>query len=406
MEKLRFGVFGTWRGLAFIKALEKIDEADVVAICDKDESKIKDALPHCPADVKVCKDFDELISSGIDAIVLGNYFNEHTPYAIRAMKAGIHVLSETTAAYTLKECVELVECVEETGMTYALAENYPFFRACREITKLYQTGIVGDVLFAEGEYVHPMSKEEHANITPEPTHWRNGLPNTYYCTHALAPLMTATGLMPRKVIGKVTANRTLAIKDGVKPGESYDRGGIMLVEMDEGVIFRVGGDNMFGSMGNWYRLSCDNGNIEAVRGQDPKVRLAINPWALKKESGYNTENVYTPEETELDKKAVGAGHGGSDFFVTYNFVQDLLNHQKPFMDVYRATALSAVGILGWRSALNNSEQLDIPDFSKKEDRDRVRNDTQAPQPHYGQEGTLPRHIHILDDCTEAVPTAR
>ena len=42
-KKLRFGVFGTWRGLAFIKALGKIDEAEVVAICDQDESKIREA---------------------------------------------------------------------------------------------------------------------------------------------------------------------------------------------------------------------------------------------------------------------------------------------------------------------------------------------------------------------------
>ena len=396
MEKLRFGVFGTWRGLAFIKALAKIEEAEVVAICDKDESKIKDALPHCPADVKICKDFDELIASGIDAVVLGNYFNEHTPFAIRAMRAGIDVLSETTAAYTLRECVELVEAVEETGRTYALAENYPFFRACREITKLYRSKVVGEVLFAEGEYVHPMSDEEHKSIMPEPTHWRNGLPNTYYCTHALAPLMMATGLMPRKVIGKVTANKAAAQKAGVAAGEAYDRGGILLLEMDEGVIFRAGGDNMFGSMGNWYRLSCEGGNIESVRGGDPKVRLSINPWYLDKESGYHTENVYVPEETDLDKQAEGAGHGGSDFFVTWNFVQDLIHKREPFMNVYRAVALSAVGILGWRSALNNSVQLDIPDFSKKEDRDRVRDDIEAPQPHYGQPGTLPRKIHIMD----------
>ncbi|MBQ9392604.1 MAG: Gfo/Idh/MocA family oxidoreductase [Oscillospiraceae bacterium] len=396
MEKLRFGVFGTWRGLAFIKALAKIDEAEVVAICDKDEKRIQEALPHCPADVKICKDFDELIASGIDAVVLGNYFNEHTPFAIRAMRSGVDVLSETTAAYTLRECVELVEAVEETGRTYALAENYPFFRACREITHLYQTGVVGSVLFAEGEYVHPMSEEEHQSIMPEPTHWRNGLPNTYYCTHSLAPLMTATGLMPKKVIGKVTANCAAARQAGKQPGEPYDRGGILLLEMEQGVIFRVGGDNMFGSMGNWYRISCEGGNIESVRGGDPKVRLSINPWALKKDSGYNTENVYTPAETELDKKAEGAGHGGSDFFVTYNFVQDLLHKRQPFMNVYRAVALSAVGILGWRSALNNSVQLDIPDFRKKEDRDRVRNDTEAPQPHYGQEGTLPRYIHVMD----------
>ncbi len=394
--KIRIGVFGTWRGLAFIKALEKIEEAEVVAILDKDESKIKAALPHCPADVKVCKDFDELLASGIDAVILANYFNEHTPYAIRAMKAGIDVFSECTPAYTLRECVELVEAVEETGRTYALAENYPFYRACREMTRLYQTGIAGDVIFAEGEYVHPMSPAEHSFYTPEPTHWRNGLPNTYYCTHALAPLMTATGLMPRKVIGKVAANTAAAVRAGAKKGDSCDSGGILLIEMDNGVVFRTGGDNMFGTRGNWYRISCENGSIESVRGSGDQVRLALNPWAVKDDAQLPaTETIYTPAETGLDKKAFGADHGGSDFWVTWNFIQDLLNHREPFMNVYRAVALSAVGILGWRSALNESVQLAIPDFRCKEDRDRVRDDVEAPQPHYGQEGTLPRHIHVI-----------
>lgn len=43
-QKLKIGVFGVWRGLAFIKALQKIDEADVTAICDRDEGKVREAL--------------------------------------------------------------------------------------------------------------------------------------------------------------------------------------------------------------------------------------------------------------------------------------------------------------------------------------------------------------------------
>ena len=125
------------------------------------------------------------------------------------------------------------------------------------------------------------------------------------------------------------------------------------------------------------------------------VRLATTTEAT---TGTSEAVAVTPKglKTELDKKAEGAGHGGSDFFVTYNFVQDLIHKRQPVMNVYRAVAMSAVGILGWRSALNNSVQLDIPDFSKKEDRDRVRDDVEAPQPHFGQEGHLPRKIHILD----------
>lgn len=396
-KKLRFGVFGTWRGLAFIKALGKIDEAEVVAICDQDESKIREAKKFCPEGVKVCADFDELIHSGIDAVVLGNYFDEHAPFAIRAMRAGVDVFSETTAAFTLKECVELVEAVEETGRTYALAENYPFYPANREITKICRSGVLGEVVFAEGEYVHPMSPAEARYFTPTGRHWRNGLPTTYYCTHALAPLMTATGLMPRRVIGKTSVSREYAKAIGRQSGDRCDNAGILLVEMEGGAIFRVAGDCCFGTRGNWYRLGCLKGSVESVRGDQDKVRLAFNAWDFDETCGVTgPESVYSPAGSPLDEKAKGADHGGSDFWVTWNFVQDLLNKREPFMNVYRAAAISAVGILGWRSALDNSKQLEIPDFSKKEDRDRVRNDTLAPIFHLGQEPTIPNRVYSLE----------
>lgn len=396
-KKLRFGVFGTWRGLAFIKALAKIDEAEVTAICDKDDSKIAEAKKHCPANVKVCADFEELIHSGIDVVILGNYFDEHTPYAIRAMRAGVDVFSETTAAFTLKECVELVEAVEETGRTYALAENYPFFRCNREITRIGQSGILGEVIFAEGEYVHPMSPAEARYFTPTGHHWRNGLPTTYYCTHAMSPLMAATGLMPRRVIGKTSVSRAYARSIGRESGKSCDNGGIMLVEMDNGAVFRVAGDCCFGTRGNWYRLACQKGSVENVRGSHDQVRLVFNPWDYNETCGTaGPENIYLPAESPLDEKAKGSDHGGSDFWVTWTFVQDMIHGRQPFMNVYRAAALSAMGILGWRSALNDSVQLDIPDFSKQEDRDRVRNDDLSPLYHLGKEPTIPNHVHILE----------
>lgn len=394
-EKLKFGVFGTWRGNTFVKALQRIEEAEVVAILDQDESKIADAKKFCKPDVKVCKDFDELIHSGIDAVVLANYFDEHAPYAIRAMQAGVDVFSETTPAFTLKECVELVEAVEQTGRTYALAENYPWYRANREITRVCRTGILGDIVFAEGEYVHPMSPAEAKYFTPTGRHWRNGLPTTYYCTHAMAPLMTATGLMPKRVIGKTSVCEQYAKDIGRKPGASADNAGIMLVEMDNGCIFRIAGDCQFGTRGNWYRIAGQRGSVESVRGSGDQVRLSINPWDYKKEMACGAENVYWPAPEALDEKSQGFDHGGSDYWVTWNFVQDLLNHREPFMNVYRAVSISACGILGWRSALNDSKQFDIPDFRDKAARDAVRDDELSPLYHLGKEPTIPNFVHAV-----------
>ena len=160
-KKLRIGVFGTWRGNAYIKAVKFIDDAVVTALCDKAPNRIEEAKKNCAPDVAVFDNFDDFIESGLfDAVFICNYFNEHAQYAIRAMEKGIHVFSETMAASTMALCVKLCRAVESTGCKYMLAENYPFSRGCLEMKRLCESGKLGKIMFEEGEYIHPMSPKE------------------------------------------------------------------------------------------------------------------------------------------------------------------------------------------------------------------------------------------------------
>ena len=67
----------------------------------------------------------------------------------------------------------------------------------------------------------------------------------------------------------------------------------------------------------------------------------------------------------------------------------------PFFDVYRSAALSATGILSWYSALSGKE-YDIPDFRKKEDRDKVRGDYRMPFAKRYEDLTLPCRLSEKD----------
>ena len=98
-NEIRIGVFGTWRGRAYMKSLKFIAGARVTALCDKMPDRIEEAKKICGDDVSVYDSFDEFIESGkFDALFLCNYFHEHARYAIRALERGIHVFSETMAA--------------------------------------------------------------------------------------------------------------------------------------------------------------------------------------------------------------------------------------------------------------------------------------------------------------------
>lgn len=70
MENIKIGVFGTFRGLQYIEAINILDGAEVTAICDRDPEKLHDAKAILHKDIKVCETFDELIHSGIDAVIL------------------------------------------------------------------------------------------------------------------------------------------------------------------------------------------------------------------------------------------------------------------------------------------------------------------------------------------------
>ena len=62
----------------------------------------------------------------MDAVLLTNYATQHAPAAVKALRSGKHVISECMACFTMGEALELVEAVEESGMVYSFAENYPY----------------------------------------------------------------------------------------------------------------------------------------------------------------------------------------------------------------------------------------------------------------------------------------
>ena len=371
---IKIGVFGTKRGCSFIENLRLMPGVEITALCDKDEKALEKAAELCNRQPALFADFDSFINTEMDAVVLTNYFDEHTPYAIKAMEKGIHVLCETIPAVSMKECVDLCRTVERTGCKYMLAENYPFMCSNLELERVYQDGTLGQVIYAEGEYVHPMSIEESDFYTPDPNHWRMRIPRTYYCTHALAPLIYMTKNLPKKVNARTVFYPQYSYE---RKRYSGDAAGIMLCEMDNGALFRVTGSCSFGPHGNWYRLGCVNGGVETVRGDQSMVRLEYNGWSKPDDKENKTYRAEWQEQGELAEQA---GHGGGDFWIAYHFVKYLTDDIEPFFNVYTAAAMSAVAILGWKSVLNDGMCFNIPDFTNESERKIHENDSASPLP--------------------------
>ena len=176
MDKVRIGVLGAYRGGTMIEYCEKASNAQLVAVCDKYPGALQKIKEEINDDsVTYYSDFEDFIKHDMDAVVLANYATEHAPFAIRCMERGLHVFSEVLPCQTMKEAVELIECVERTGKIYAYGENYCYMSAPREMRKLYREGKIGEFEYGEGEYVHNCAPIWPDITYGDPDHWRNRL---------------------------------------------------------------------------------------------------------------------------------------------------------------------------------------------------------------------------------------
>ena len=389
---LKIGVMGARMGGAHAKCFKALEDyAVVTAICEKEVELHGKLEEWVKPETKFYTDFDEFIHSGIDAVVLGNYFHEHAKYAIKAFEAGVDVLSETTAAPTLAECVQLVEACEKYGRKYALAVNCAYFDGVYNMKNKIQSGETGSVLFAEAEYYHgydPKNAQGSTNTDMNNLHWRQTLPRSYYNMHTMGTLMYVTGLMPKSVWCK-----TIEVPGLIQPGTKLTTspGAVVITEMENGAIFQTTGCSGFTPTSKWYRINCENCCVETERydGSEKKFIQAMLDATEITMPGARNIGLETQEIAEMKQKAdVSTLHGGIDFYNKLHFVKYLNGEEEPEFDIYRAVTLSAVGILGWYSVLTGKE-FRIPDFKNPEDRDKIRWDTRTPFGKTLDEITLP-----------------
>ena len=361
MEKVRIGVLGAYRGTSMINYCKRADHAEVVAICDKDPEALEAQKEAAQGlDIAFYDRFDDFIRHDMDAVVLANYANEHAPFAIRCLKRGLHVCSEVLPVQNMKEAVELVEAVEESGLIYAYGENYCYMPASYEMKKQYESGEIGEFEYGEGEYVHNCESIWPQITYGDPDHWRNFMFANFYCTHSLGPIIHITGLRPVSVTGYEGSKTTR----GWRVGRRCDQFGIEMVTLENGGIVKsIHGDLYKNSI--WYTVYGSLGRAESAREDAEKEdvrQIYVNTDPADGDYEHGKLEAYRPARP-YDDKALAFGHGGSDFYTMWHFVEKLRgNPDADIIDVYEALDMFLPGMFAYRSVLAGGIPMAIPDL--------------------------------------------
>ena len=381
-QPIRLGILGTRRGIAFAEAAEVLPHVELVAFCGRDKRRMEIIGEMYPK-TRLFTSYEEMLDDGqIDAIVVANYADEHAPAACQAMKAGKHVLSEVPAFSTVAEGVELARTVEATGKIYLFGENFCYLAFVQEMRQLYEAGELGELRYAEGEYVHFARDILHQLVDLDISHhWRLWIPPTFYNTHSVGPILRITGLRP---VAVQAATGLLGMNEpGALPVQSP---AMELVRLENGALVKSlhGGPYPREPWQPWYLIGGSKGCIENNRWSDPnKVTLYLDGDAEPRR--------YTATFSRFQNAASQTQHWGADLFVLSEFVEAIRTDAKPDIDVYMALDMTLCGNLGWRSVLQGGGWIDIPDLRHEAVRKEWENDRYSCKPGTPKQYLLPNH---------------
>ena len=350
------GIAGLNRGASFIGLIDAHPDARLGALCATDPERLASLSEQ--HDVPAYAEFAELCESDVDAVVVATPPPLHADHCAMALDASKHVLGEVPAVWTIDQGRQLVEAVRRNRGTYMFAENMCYFHYLREMHELVRAGKLGELTYAEAEYIHdlrPLLAQADGmggGVDGEPS-WRASMPPIHYCTHDLGPVLMMMDDRVVSATGLHTGSRTAPELGSIdiEVGLFRTAKGAVVKIM---CAFTVARPNF-----HWICLYGTLGSMEMDRFDCSGKLMTYFSEEVDEEK-------MTPVETGLSdpnapSEATGGGHGTSEYFMMDDFVRSCLDDTDPPFDVYTGLDYTLPGICAHLSAESGGAPVEVPD---------------------------------------------
>ena len=401
--KVRLGFIGLGlRGDTHLANALRRNDVEVIAICDIDPKRIKIAQDRLQkANYPVAKVFSNgdydyrnlLEEKDVDAVIISTPWLWHAPMTVDAMKAGKYAGTEVSAATSLEECWDLVNTHEETGTHMMILENVNYRRDVMAVLNMVRQNVFGELIHYRCGYQHDLRAVKFNNgmqpygggvlfgekATSE-AQWRtlHSLKRNadLYPTHGIGPIAAYADINRGNRFMSLTSHATKSrglhdyiVKEGGPDNPNaklrWKLGDVVTttIETAAGETIIVTHDtNLPRPYSLGFRVQGTKGLWE-VDGDRIYIEGKSNPHRWDDANEW-LEKYDHPLWKKYEDSAVGAGHGGMDFFVLNAFIESVKNNVSPPLDAYDAAAWSAITPLSELSIANNGEVQDFPDFTR------------------------------------------
>ena len=144
--KLRYAVIGYgFIGRRHVQTLIHSEEADCVAVCDREEKRrneVRELFPDMPVYENAEKMYAE---QKLDGVIIAANNNQHKKLVIQAAEAGVHIICEKPAALTVKDFDEMLEAARKAGVTFTVHQQRRFDKDFQTVKRCYDENRLGGI---------------------------------------------------------------------------------------------------------------------------------------------------------------------------------------------------------------------------------------------------------------------
>lgn len=375
---VRIGLIGLGqRGMKTLERYAYIQGASIRYIVDCDESKLMEANEKLMASGREAatpllgKDaWRELCSrKDIDLVYICTDWSTHCEMAIEAMNQGKHVAVEVPAARTVDECWQLIETAERTRMHLFMTENCCYDWFSLATYQMNAEMLLGEITHCEGAYIHDLrdtfglTQNLHKKISTR--RWmerccaeHGGNP---YPTHGIGPIGWLLNLHRGD---KMEYLVSLTSQNDVED-PSLGKVNSTLIHTHKGVSILLQLDVTTPRPYSRLQTICATKGF-VQKYPVPTLQTAMHPHALTGEEAVSEIEKFTTSPTsQIWKEGHKRGVPNEmNYTMDSRLIYCLQNALPLDIDVYDAAEWSCIAELSQKSALQGSQPIEIPDFTR------------------------------------------
>jgi predicted dehydrogenase len=344
MKKIKVGFVGLGHnGLAHIRAHRELGQSEVVALCDRNEERLRRAgeefgVSRLYADDRFYSDPE------VEAVSIHTGDNDHKDPFLKALRAQKHILIEKPLANSEADVREMVAAAASASASLRIQVGYilRFNPVFERIHELARSGRLGRIYYMEGDYIHNLLDQARPERTDPVTHenWylRHEIPVVGGGSHPLDILRWVSGKEIVRVFG---CSNHVAF-----PEMRHDDCQVCMFQFEDGTLAKVA---------SLYAPRCGMAPFYNIRVYGTCGTVERDTVALA-ESADDVHPAFRPIEAERPE--------GHPYRPEINDWLDAIREGRPPRTPLFDAANSTMAALCAARAIREGKQVEIPVFSR------------------------------------------